>query len=214
MILALDTSTSRASLAIWDPSAGVLREETRVELDRTHFGAVFEPLGHIVGTWRSELTGLAVGLGPGSYTAVRVGLAAMQGLALSAGLPLVGRNSLEVFSCEFDTYAVLGDARRRTWALTLIRNRRLDQETKLLDEASLAQALADLRDEGIPLFSAERSVLSGDFGAVEDYPCAAQLARQAGERLRAGAFEPPLEPIYLRDPFITYPKGSFSPTAP
>lgn len=214
MILALDTSTSQASLAIWDPVAGVLREESRIGLDRTQFGAVFEPLGHFVDTWRPELTGLAVGLGPGSYTAVRVGLAAMQGLALSIGLPLVGRNSLEIFSSDTDTYAVLGDARRRTWALSLIREGTLDEETKLLDEASLAPALAALRELGVPLFSAERSVLAVDFGAVEAYPCAAQLARQAGERLRSGPFESPLEPIYLRDPFITYPKGSFSPATP
>lgn len=214
MILALDTSTSRASLVIWDPAAEILREESRIGLDRTHFGAVFEPLCHIVDIWRPELTGLAVGLGPGSYTAVRVGLAAMQGLALAMGLPLVGQNSLEVFSSDADTYAVLGDARRRTWALSLISGRTLDQETKLLDGASLVPALAALRERGIPLLSAERSVLDGDFGAVEAYPCAAQLARQAGERLRSGAFEPPLEPIYLRAPFITYPKVSLSPTAP
>lgn len=214
MILALDTSTSQASLAIWDPAGRGLREEVRVLLDRNHYGAVFEPLGRLVETWRTELTGLAVGLGPGSYTAVRVGLAAMQGLALSTGLPLVGRNSLEIFTCDADSYAVLGDARRRTWALSLISDRALDEETKLLDEASLATALTALRDQGISLLSAERSVLGGDFGAVEAYPCAAQLARQAGEKLRSRACESPLEPIYLRDPFITYPKGSLAPAHP
>jgi tRNA threonylcarbamoyladenosine biosynthesis protein TsaB len=214
MILALDTSTSQASLAIWDPADGVHHEKVMVQLDRAHFGAVFEPLGQVVNAWRNEITGLAVGLGPGSYTAVRVGLAAMQGLALSMGLPLLGRNSLEIFTSDDDTYAVLGDARRRTWALSVIRDRMLDQETMLLDEASLANALAGLRERGISLFSAERSVLGGDFGAAEAYPCAALLARQAVEKLRSGAFEPTLEPIYLRDPFITYPKGTLAPVNP
>jgi tRNA threonylcarbamoyl adenosine modification protein YeaZ len=214
MILALDTSACQASLALWDPIAGVLRDEAAFPLDRTHFGMVFDPLSKAVETWREQLTGFAVGLGPGSYTAVRVGLAAMQGLSLSLGLPLVGRNSLETFSGDEASYAVLGDARRHTWALTLIRNGLREGETQLLGETALAPALASLRDQGVPLFSAERAVLAGDFGAVEAYPSAATLACRSVHVLQPEALVNLLEPIYLRDPFITYPRGALAPTAP
>src|SRR5262249_48890421 len=69
-----------------------------------------------------DLTKIAVTLGPGSFTGVRVGVAAARGFALAAHLPIVGATSLEVMArgCvrrlnsdeRKDGFAVLQDARR------------------------------------------------------------------------------------------------------
>lgn len=58
----------------------------------------------------AELTGLAVGKGPGSYTGVRQGVVAMQAMAYSLKLPLLGIGSLELFERNSQE-AVLLDAR-------------------------------------------------------------------------------------------------------
>jgi tRNA threonylcarbamoyladenosine biosynthesis protein TsaB len=57
----------------------------------------------------------AVGLGPGSYTGIRVGIAAARGFALAHGRPLVGASSVEAMLLEHgrsETVAVVVDARR------------------------------------------------------------------------------------------------------
>ena len=49
-----------------------------------------------------ELTDLVVGLGPGSFTGLRVGLAFMNGLARATGLPLRGVSTLAALACSYD----------------------------------------------------------------------------------------------------------------
>jgi tRNA threonylcarbamoyladenosine biosynthesis protein TsaB len=64
-----------------------------------------------------ELEGVAVAMGPGSYTGLRVGLATAKGLCFALGIPLIGLSTLEVMvqsviSEEAEFYCPLIDARR------------------------------------------------------------------------------------------------------
>lgn len=96
MLLAVDTSTSQLGLALYDGArvAAELiwtsRARHTVELAPALSG-LLERLGLTVG----GLSALAVALGPGSFTSLRVGLAFVKGLALARKLPIVGIPTLD-----------------------------------------------------------------------------------------------------------------------
>jgi tRNA threonylcarbamoyladenosine biosynthesis protein TsaB len=99
MLLAIDTSTRFASLATYDGS-NVRAEFTWETID--HHTVELMPrivdLLEQIDVTVEQLTGLAVAIGPGSYTGVRVGIAAAKGLALSRNLPIVGVRSSDIIA--------------------------------------------------------------------------------------------------------------------
>jgi tRNA threonylcarbamoyladenosine biosynthesis protein TsaB len=96
MILAIDTATQYAGLALYS-QAGIAAEEAW-HAGRNH---TIELMPRIVRMLKSanltmpELTALAVSLGPGSFTGLRIGLAAAKGMALPHKLPMIGIPTLE-----------------------------------------------------------------------------------------------------------------------
>ena len=97
MLLAVDTSTAQVGLALYD-GAQVLGEFTWQS--GPHHTQVLAPalseLLKRVDVKMEAISALAVALGPGSFTSLRVGLAFIKGLALARHLPVVGIPSLEV----------------------------------------------------------------------------------------------------------------------
>lgn len=97
--LAIDTATDRASVAV-EVDGAVAAESTwssrrrhTVELAPTVARAL-----EAAGVAADELGGIAVAIGPGSYTGLRIGLALAKGLALPRGIPLVGVPTLHVLA--------------------------------------------------------------------------------------------------------------------
>ncbi len=117
-LLVLDTSTNRAALAVVradGPALGASPDPS------ARHGRALVPALHALlagaGLAVADLDGLAVGLGPGSYTGLRIGLTAAKTLAYALGKPLVGFDSLEAVAGNAAPdalqVAVIADAQRR-----------------------------------------------------------------------------------------------------
>jgi tRNA threonylcarbamoyladenosine biosynthesis protein TsaB len=100
LVLALDTSSPATSCALALAAAGEVRPLAQAlhlppakagDLLPEALAALCAEAGRALG----EVDALAVGLGPGSFTGLRVGLAAMKGLAYALRRPLAGASSLE-----------------------------------------------------------------------------------------------------------------------
>jgi len=98
-ILAIDTSTKNLSLAV-AKSEKVLKYRN-VKLQRPLSSSIMPSIKRILdemGMTLKQLDGFAVGLGPGSFTGLRVGLSTIKGLAFATGKPAIGIASLDVLA--------------------------------------------------------------------------------------------------------------------
>ena len=99
MLLAVDTSTAQIGLALFDgtqviaESSWISRQHHTVELAP----ALANMLKHTE-VKINDIQALGVAIGPGSFTALRVGLAFVKGLALSRKLPIVGIPTLDILA--------------------------------------------------------------------------------------------------------------------
>ena len=96
MLLAIDTATQRASLALHD--GGCVRAEMTWEMASHHTVELMPRILWMLdqlGAKARDLTALAVAIGPGSFTGLRIGLAIAKGLALANSIPVVGIPTLD-----------------------------------------------------------------------------------------------------------------------
>ena len=99
MLLALDTSTRFAGIALYTdaPDRGLVAE-TNWHAGMQHTVSLMPHVSQMLDAQDirvTDLTAIAVALGPGSFTGLRVGLAAAKGLALATGAPLIGIPTLD-----------------------------------------------------------------------------------------------------------------------
>jgi tRNA threonylcarbamoyladenosine biosynthesis protein TsaB len=109
LILAFDTATDRATSALVDDGE-VLGE--RVSRPSTLLADV-DALVRQAGAHPRDVTALAVGIGPGSFTGIRIGLAAARGLALALDLEAAGVSTLDALAAGAAGAAPVIDAKRR-----------------------------------------------------------------------------------------------------
>lgn len=98
-ILAIDTSTKNLSLAV--TKNGKVVRFRNVKLTRPLSSSIMPSIEKILdssGITLSKLDGFAIGLGPGSFTGLRVGLSTIKGLAFATEKPVVGISSLDVLA--------------------------------------------------------------------------------------------------------------------
>lgn len=211
MILAIETSTPDASLALFDNASGAVVWEAAFTSDRAHNAAIFAPLDEALDrAGKGEMEAIVVGTGPGSYSGVRVGIAVANGVSLARAVPCFGMSSLAALPTEDGAgdYRVIGDARRGEFYLVEVRGRELQGDAEMMTAELLTERLQGGEVE-LPIFSTEGSVVARFEGARLLRPTAAELAGLAaavGGDQWAGLEELELEPIYLRAPHITMPK--------
>lgn len=95
--LGVDTATDWLSLAVWSPD-NLDSYELNESAGRTHARRIIPALDELLasaGVDRSQLAGICVGTGPGSYTGLRVGIATALGLARGLGLSVSGAGTLQ-----------------------------------------------------------------------------------------------------------------------
>ncbi len=214
LILACDTTQGACSAALYQDR---VLAATIDEMGRGHAEALMPMLESLLNEAaidRQELMRLAVTHGPGTFTGVRVGLAAMRGLALALDLPLKTYGTLAVMAAahEFkeDPLLVAVDAKRDTFYAQAF-NR---QGAAMSDPAALSAAqLVTLAESsgaermavcgtGAPLLTAHWSGFYASYSAP--HPHAIYLAEMAAQD-DDWADLPPAEPLYLRPPDATLP---------
>ena len=100
-ILAVDTAAKSCSVAIM--AAGSLSAELITLKDETHSKHLMELIHKVLGMagFRvGELDGLAVTIGPGSFTGLRIGVSTVKGLAHALNKPVVGVSSLDALAWQ------------------------------------------------------------------------------------------------------------------
>jgi tRNA threonylcarbamoyladenosine biosynthesis protein TsaB len=202
LLLAFDTATSAVTVALHD-GRSVIAEESGVDARRHgELLAVFiENVMARAGAGRADLTGLAVGTGPGPYTGLRAGLVTARVLASVLGIRLDGICSLDVIAAAAageaggQEFLVATDARRREvyWArytpdAVRIAGPSVDKPTEL--------------PPGLPV-AGEGGVIYTELAAQAigpRFPSASQLAVLVARLQAENQPQQPAEPLYLRRP--------------
>lgn len=209
MILGFDTSTSAtaAALLLPDGRAFEARDDPGPDDRPGHASRLLGLLERVLaegGTGWEDVARLAVGIGPGGFTGLRIGVATARGLAQAHGLPIAGVGSLHALAARRPDVAAVLDARRGEVYAAVWRAGELTLAPAALPPEALAGRLpAGVRavGEGAVRF---REVLEagGAHVAPDDAP---EHRLRAAEVCRLGAAATPLPrdailPDYRREP--------------
>ena len=199
MLLAFDTATPAVTVALAD-GAEVLAERTVVDARR--HGELLAPgiaaVLDCAGVDRRILSRIVVGVGPGPFTGLRVGLMTARTLGSALGVPVAGVCTLDLLAYDSElagSYAVATDARRREvyWARYLDGRR---VEGPLVDRPDRLATEGPVVGPGALLYSA-----AFPDARPPEAPSAAALCRYVA----AGLPTLPPQPLYLRRPDATPP---------
>ncbi|WP_329313565.1 tRNA (adenosine(37)-N6)-threonylcarbamoyltransferase complex dimerization subunit type 1 TsaB [Streptomyces sp. NBC_01262] len=211
LLLAFDTATPAVTAALHD-GRDVLAESTEVDA-RRHGELLMPAVDRVLREADVKLdavTGIVVGVGPGPYTGLRVGLVTAAALGDALGVPVHGICTLDgiAYAAGLDEpFTVATDARRKEvyWArYDSARSRATDPAVDR--PADIAELVAGLPSvgAGAELYPEVFTQLRPGFPVHQS---AAALAALAAVKLAEGeAFLPPL-PLYLRRPDAQVPAG-------
>jgi len=222
LLLGLDTATPAVTVALHD-GAQPLAQLVTVDAHR-HAELLAPAIAKVIadaGAERGDLTGIAVGVGPGPYTGLRVGVVTARVLGAALDVPVYGVCSLDVIAADTEhggEFLVATDARRREvyWA-------RYDEAGRRLTGPQVSPP-ADIPDSVRQLLTVGEGCLLYPSlfpnGRGPTYPAAATVCRvviaalaargadeDAGagrDHADAGVLVPP-EPLYLRRPDVREP---------
>src|SRR5688500_19241349 len=100
-VLAIDTALAVCAAAVLDTERPALQARESVPMVRGHAEALMPMVARVMDAAQlefAELDRIAVTTGPGSFTGLRVGIAAARGIALAAGKPTVGLSTLAAYA--------------------------------------------------------------------------------------------------------------------
>lgn len=216
--MALESSTAAGSIALVDGDE--LRAEIWFSNSRTHSERILRWVDQVLreGLLKGkDLEGIAVGLGPGSFTGLRIGLSSAKGLAFALGIPLVGIPTLEALAHNLPYFpgsvCAMLDARRAMVYGGLFRGGgdglgpKSEGPYGLWEVSSWVQSFSGptvFVGDGAVAYREDIRAIMGDLALFAPpeliHPRASVVARLGRERLASGEADDldSLAPLYLR----------------
>ena len=216
MILGIDASTKKSSVAVGNDNAVLAEISAEAKLMHSETLAYNIDFAlKIAGASKTELTGIAVNLGPGSFTGLRVALATAKAMAYALELPLVGVSAMQVLAREFwgasaTVYSLVDAQKNSAYVEGFNFDGREFVSVVPISIAPIKEFIAALPKE-------EKIILTGDAAmkylkgkelsdnvnvapTEKSYPRAANVVALGKERLARGESDDvmSLEPMYLR----------------
>jgi len=200
LLLAFDTATPSISVAVHDGSSvvGTSTGEGAMAHGELLAPAIAEALA-AAGATPADLTDVAVGVGPGPFTGLRVGVVTALTLGRTLGIATHGVCSLDILAAEAAAaqdgeFVVATDARRKEvyWG-------RFDAEGRRVSgpDVDFPDTVAQL---GLPVVGRGGSLYADRLDWVESAPLDPSASALASLVARGGHDDLPLEPLYLRRP--------------
>lgn len=214
LLLGIDTATPATTVAAFDGGQALAE---RVVVDARRHAEVLVPAIaatlDAAGVQARDLSAIAVGVGPGPYTGLRVGVATAVALGDALGCPVHGICSLDVLAAQAglgDPLTVVTDARRREvfWASYDAAGGRIAGPAVGRPGDVAATVTGRVVGPGALMYAAAFGDVSGP-----DRPSAAVLCALVAQRLASGETLLPALPVYLRRPDATVP-GAPKPVLP
>ena len=206
-ILAIDTSTRRLKLAIRFRGDRLVQSDEVVE--HSHGKVIMRKIGNLLESAslsRRDIQALAVSVGPGSFTGLRIGLAVAKGMAVGLDIPVVGVSVFELAAYHFRNATapvpVLVPFKRGEYFLGTVENGRCElSAVEVVTESELSQQLTSGRVAAVGFDLDRDMVPSGGGPRLEALQFdAAQLLYVGDGKLARGETDDlaALEPLYLR----------------
>lgn len=210
-LLAIDTAANLCAATVLDTETGEERGRAVLDLGKGHAEQLMGVIGSALGAAGldfADLGAVAVATGPGSFTGIRVGVAAARGLALTLKIPAIGVTTLEAIAAEtrdaFPGRAVLAalDAGREEIHAALYDEKGAAMREPFVTDVAGAAAIATdkkavLAGSAVAMIAAAAAPVLFDFGpsgATADIGVYARVAVAKGP-----SAERP-KPVYLRGP--------------
>jgi tRNA threonylcarbamoyladenosine biosynthesis protein TsaB len=221
-ILHLETSTKQCSVALAHKgellASRILLNDSFSHSEKLHL-FISEVLQEAK-LKSADLDAVAVSKGPGSYTGLRIGVAAAKGLCFGLDIPLIALNALKILaqaSTEQNTDYIIPmmDARRMEVYTAVFDSRRNwveDTSALVLSRDSFKELLKDktvlVLGDGAQKFKELNPEINAVFPSEIFYPKAVDMTPLAWEKFNSQAFESLayFEPFYLKDFQTTPPK--------
>ena len=214
LILALDAALARCSAAVVaDGQVAAERQQAGARGHAAVLATMADEVLQAAGCAATELNGVAVTVGPGSFTGLRAAIALAQGIALAAGCSVVGVTLAEALAAglpplpEWTLWITIGSRRGRIF---LDRNGTI-QSLPLSELPAPVKPIAVAGDAAIEV--AARLAARGAKVMLTDTrePRARDVALVGEQRLKGELPPLPAQPLYIDPPEARLPEGGLRP---
>jgi tRNA threonylcarbamoyladenosine biosynthesis protein TsaB len=219
-VLGIETSSAVCSVGLADesgPSAEKSIVETRVHSEKIL--TLVEEVCRDGGVSLQELNGIAVSVGPGSFTGLRIGMSTAKGLCYSTGLPLIGIPTFDAVAAAafagnpgFSRLMICVDAKQGEFYRAVYEMRKEETVNTVCTGIADISGIADTLPGDAVLVTDRASLFEekGTFSSknISDFFRGDIVAALAVKKMQNGNYtvwENTIEPLYLKD-FVVHSK--------